>query len=379
MQPRQRRSKIEKVGIDTLRHVARSGSGHSAASVSPVEGRRAADFDIDSFGFPVVCRVEGVDWLVDGQHRVYAIQKCGQATSTDKIECEVYEGLTMPEMARMFLGRNRSTPVSAFGALRSGSHRGVPDRVGHCRDRVQGGPQDRSCREERQRVSVGALRRVYEREGKEVLERVLCVLRDAYQSSGQAFQARLIDGTALVLGTYAEIDDKTLIRALASEQHGVHGLQRRTEDYRERLGRPVPQCIAASVVDIYNRQVGKETSAHQVVEDAHRGPPALSFQLRKRLGSPREAPPSSPSLRERRPRTHPEGSRNALTAEDLPEKSTLLDDPWISSARLRLDRCPGALPLGGECPGSFSTRHAPARCVFPLGGRRSVDRLWRVR
>ena len=92
----------------------------------------------------------------------------------------------------------------------------------------------------------------------EVLRRVLRVLRDAYASSPRGFDRRLIEGLALVFATYSGIDDKILVRALANEQHGLRGLQRRAEDYRERLGRQVPECVAAGVVDIYNRQVAKK-------------------------------------------------------------------------------------------------------------------------
>ena len=58
--------------------------------------------------------MEETNWVVDSQHRIYAIQKCGYAKGGYSIECEVYQGLTMAEMVRMFLGRNRSTPVTAF-------------------------------------------------------------------------------------------------------------------------------------------------------------------------------------------------------------------------------------------------------------------------
>ena len=114
MDPRPRRSKIEKVGLDSLR-VPPAGKAQRPFRQSKGD-EIAGHFDIDSFGFPVVCRVEAVNWLVDGQHRVYAIQQSGYAASTDQIECEVYEGLALAEMARMFLGRNRSTPVSAVMA-----------------------------------------------------------------------------------------------------------------------------------------------------------------------------------------------------------------------------------------------------------------------
>ena len=102
------------------------------------------------------------------------------------------------------------------------------------------------------------MRRVYERDGALILERVLRVLRDAYESSPKGFDQRLIQGLGLVLTTYSVIEDEVLVRGLASERHGFHGVHRRAEDYRERLGRKVPECVAAAVVDIYNSQTGKK-------------------------------------------------------------------------------------------------------------------------
>lgn len=200
MESRQRRSKIEKVRIDSLR-VPRAGVAQR--SFHPAKGNRLAlEFDIDSFGFPVVCHVDGVNWLVDGQHRIHGLQKSGYAQSTDDI--------------------------------------GHPKTKGNV-------------------FSVGTLRRVYDRNGPFVLERVLRVLRDAYLASPAAFGRVLIDGLALVLGAYKHrIVDDVVVSALASEAHGVHGVHRRAEDYRERLGCPLPQCVAAAVVDVYNRKVGKK-------------------------------------------------------------------------------------------------------------------------
>lgn len=258
MDSRKARSRIERLRLDTL-GVAPAGKAQRPFRES--KGNKiAAEFDINSFGFPVVCRVEKSNWLVDGQHRVYAIQKCGYAKSSDSIECEVYEGLTIAEMARLFLGRNQSSPVTAFERF------GVAVTAGY--------PTERAITEIVERAglkigypgtdgniySVGALRRVYERYGRKILERTLQVLQDAYNKSAASLGARLIDGVGLVVATYAEIDDNLLIEALSKERHGVHGLERRAEEYRERLGRPVPECVAAGVVDVYNRHAGRRRS-----------------------------------------------------------------------------------------------------------------------
>ena len=164
----------------------------------------------------------------------------------------------MAEMARMFLGRNRSTPVTAFerfsvavtaGYRTEGAIAKIVDRVGL---KVGYPKTDGNV------YSVAALRRVYDRHGAIALERVLCVLRDAYQRSPAGLSGQLIDGVGLVVGAYAGLDDKLLVQALSQEPHAVHGLKRRAEEYRERLGRRVPECVAASVVDIYNRRAGRK-------------------------------------------------------------------------------------------------------------------------
>ena len=158
--------------------------------------------------------MEETNWVVDGQHRVYAIQKCGYAKGGYSIECEVYQGLTMAEMARMFLGRNRSTPVTAFERF------GVAVTAGYAAERAiteiveSVGLKIGYPGTEGNVYSVGALRRVYNRYGAETLERVLRVLRDAYNNSPAGFGRQLIDGLGLVLTTYALIDEKLLVEGL---------------------------------------------------------------------------------------------------------------------------------------------------------------------
>ena len=256
MDPDPRRLKIEKVRIDSLRVPS---VGKAQRPFHPAKGNEiAADFRIEAFGLPVVCRVDGVNWLVDGQHRVYGIQKSGYAKPSDEIECEVYEGLTLSEMADMFLRRNRSTPVTAFERFGVAVTAGYPTEVAISEIVTGLGLKIGYPKTDGNVYSVGALRRVYDRDGAAVLERVLRILRDAYRSNPAAFGRTLIDGFGLVLAAYSRVDDELLVSALVAEPHGVHGLQRRADDYRERLGRKVPECVAAGLVDIYNRRVGKK-------------------------------------------------------------------------------------------------------------------------
>jgi len=64
----------------------------------------------------------------------------------------------------------------------------------------------------------------------------------------------VVEGLGLVFGVYhTRIDDESLIAALGKDRHGVHGVLRRADEYRERVGRAQPQCVAAALVDVYNQ------------------------------------------------------------------------------------------------------------------------------
>ena len=166
-------------------------------------------------------------------------------------------GLDLSEMAGMFLGRNHSSPVTAYERFGVAVTAGYSPEVEIEKIVLSAGLKV-GYSAKGNVFSVAALGRVYRRNGPEILQRVLLVLRDAYKSMPDAFSGRLLDGLAMVLVTYSRIDDKLLVRALGSDPHGVYGLQRGAEHYRARLGRPVPECVAASAVDIYNERAGRK-------------------------------------------------------------------------------------------------------------------------
>ena len=251
-----RRSKIEKVRLDTLRVPA---AGKAQRGFHQVKGDWIADrFHIDSFGVPAVCRVDGVNWLIDGQHRVYGIQKSGYAKPSDEIECEVYRDLAQGEMAHMFLERNHTTPVSAFERFGVALTAGYPAETAVAAIVTGAGLRIGHPTGSGNVFSVGSLLRIHDRYGPAVLELVLSILRDAYGPISQAFGRRFLEGVALVLVTYPRLDRELLVKALASEPNGLYGLVQRAERYRHDLGRPMLQCVAAGAVDIYNRKAGKK-------------------------------------------------------------------------------------------------------------------------
>src|SRR5438477_904506 len=73
----------------------------------------AANLDLNKLGFMIVNFRDGHYWVVDGQHRLYALLEFGFSPD-DVVECEVYENLTDAEMADMFLGRSDVRLIGAF-------------------------------------------------------------------------------------------------------------------------------------------------------------------------------------------------------------------------------------------------------------------------
>lgn len=147
----------------------------------------ARTFNPAKLGLPVVNRVDGLCWVVDGQHRLYAYRRQPGVTGETLVVCEVYENLTQAHMADLFLGRNDTNAVTSFdrfyvacaaGYQRESAVRAVLDKL---ELRVSRSPNAGSI------SAVGAMMRVHDRAGLEFLERSLLVLRNAYAGDPEAF------------------------------------------------------------------------------------------------------------------------------------------------------------------------------------------------
>lgn len=220
----------------------------------------SANLDLDKLGFPVINHRDGIYWVLDGQHRVYALKQNG--FEKEVIDCEVYENLSDREMADLFLGRGRTKAISPYDKFH------VACTAGHKREQdIRRAVEANGVRIGRSKAegtlsAVSALAKVYDRAGGNhtgavVVGQVVRVLNNAYGGDPVAFDARVIEGLGLVFNRYnGKTNEKELATRLAAVPQGVLGLLRRAESQQERTGNQKAQCIAATVVDIYNRGVG---------------------------------------------------------------------------------------------------------------------------
>ena len=214
----------------------------------------ARNFDIDRFRRPVVNRSGEWFWIVDGQHSTDGYKQWLGDWKDQKVECEVYHGLTEKEEADLFDWLNNTKPVSAFDKFttRITAEREEETNIAAI-VRLRGLKIARK-RSEGAISCVSALRRVYRR-GPEVLDRTLEIVAGAYGDSG--LEADVICGVGLLISRYDRlVVPGKAISALSSARGGVGALRNRRERLRQQTGVQSDQCTAAAAVEIINRGKG---------------------------------------------------------------------------------------------------------------------------
>lgn len=251
-QPNRRPSKIRPVPIDKMRV--------PPALVAQREFRQAhadsiaANLDLNKLGYPIINHRDGMYWVVDGQHRIDALKQNG--FEKDNLDCEVYEDLSDAEMADIFLGRDARKPIPLFDKFH------VSCTAGYRRERdilraVESNGQRISRVKDGGISAVGALGAVYDRVGDVVLGQVIRTINLGFGGDPLAFDSSIIQGLGLVYNRYnGRTNEKALGQKLSTLRQGARELLRKAESIKERTGNQKKHCIAAAVVDIYNKGLG---------------------------------------------------------------------------------------------------------------------------
>lgn len=255
-QPNRRPSKIRPVPIAAMRI--------PPALVTQRQFRQAhgdklaANLDLNKLGYPVINHRDGIYWVCDGQHRIYALKENG--FEKDNLDCEVYEELTDAEMAEIFLGRDDRKPIALYDKFH------VAVTAGRRRERdiqraVEANGQKIGQKKGQGVCAVGALGTVYDRSGEIVLGQVVRTINIGFGGDEMGFDRAVIEGLGLVFNRYNGLtNEKELGAKLSDLKHGARELLRKAEAVRERTGNQKKQCVAAVVVDLYNKGKGPRDS-----------------------------------------------------------------------------------------------------------------------
>jgi len=214
----------------------------------------AADLDLNKIGYPIMNHRDGIFWVLDGQHRIYALKQNG--FEHDNVDCEVYEDLTDAEMADIFLGRDRRKQIATYDKFHVSCTAGYKRELDILRAIESNG--QRVSRERGEGITaVGALGGVYDRSGDVVVGQVIRTINLGFSGDSDAFDRAIIEGLGLVFNRYnGRTNEKVLGQRLGQLRHGARELLRKAESIRERTGNQKKHCVAAAVVDIYNKGEG---------------------------------------------------------------------------------------------------------------------------
>lgn len=227
---------------------------------------RVSDFDVDKLGHIVInIRADGTKSVVDGQHRVELMRAIGWGDQ--KIEAEIFTGLSTEEEAELFLARNDRKAVRKFDKFRVSVSAGNAEAVDISRIVHTAGLAISDQKRDGHIAAVDKLERIYRgasitgaRDGAAALNRTLHCIKHSWGSNSAGFQGDVLLGLGMVQLRYnGHIDQKAMAQKLAPIKGGPSGLLGNARAMHEMRGRPVAHCVAAVIVDIYNRgrRVGK--------------------------------------------------------------------------------------------------------------------------
>ena len=165
------------VDIADMRISERAQRDHDSHGALSLIDKIVQDFDPDRFGTLTVNYRDGVFWVVDGGHRLSALQKMGYGDQ--QVQCWVYEGLAEDQEADLFLDLNYVRTVNSMDKFKVAVVAGretesTVEAIAHNVGMAVGTGKVNTIR------CTTALVKVFNTYGPVILETTLRIIRDAY-------------------------------------------------------------------------------------------------------------------------------------------------------------------------------------------------------
>jgi hypothetical protein len=224
-------------------------------------------FDPDLFGVLLISeREEGVYYVLDGQHRVVAIERMGM--TTEPLPCLVYSHLTPQLEAKIFAqvnaGRLYLSPQYTFRAQiiarqpEALAIKAIVESFGFHLNFWKPLPDDESAgmfRPEGMLSAIGEIKKLRTSYRIDMLPQVLAVCRDAWGSEAVGISANILRGIAQFLYAYGErVDRERLLGILANLTP-----KRLEAEGKDRYLTATPAGISKYIQEQYNYHQGRRT------------------------------------------------------------------------------------------------------------------------
>lgn len=218
----------------------------------------ANELDLDSLGIVTVSQRRNGDYIViDGQHRVAALEFHGLGEW--KMKCNVLQGLSLEEEAKMFRRLNNTRRPTIFDDYRAGLVEGDPECLAVQKIVTAAGLRLEKYKADGILACTSAVLKVYRmqgvKSGAETLRDTLELIKATWGTQATALEGVVVQAVALVLAAYGDVIDKAVLtKKLAKLPGGPAGLIGRARSLGEIRQGSIPRLAASIIVTVYNKK-----------------------------------------------------------------------------------------------------------------------------
>lgn len=219
--------------------------------------RIAEDFDPYAIGRVQVARVNGSYHIVDGQHRVAAVQKLWG--DDEMVPCDVIPAESAAEAAELFLKVNdERSPVQAIDRFKIAVQAGREDYV-EVNDLLTGlGYKVSGGQEDGYFAAVSAAMSVHRKYGVGVLKDALLLIQATWGMNRDSVHTALVQGFAGLVGEQGSAIDRKRLVGRVSKEYTPARLIGAAKTAREMFRGTVPANVERVLVSTYNHGLRTE-------------------------------------------------------------------------------------------------------------------------
>lgn len=212
-----------------------------------------ACLDLDAIGTLHVVNVQGQYWIIDGQHRWWALMNHGLGEW--EVRCEVHVDVTdQAGASQKFLTLNNKATVAPFDKFVNEVDAGDPVAVGAANVTKRHGLKIDRQATDGNVAAVTAIKKIWALDDGATLSETYETLIEAQGRTASAMEGKVIEGVAMVLSRFnGELDRATLIKKIAKYPGGAAGMLGDAKGLQKIRRASLPKCVAEVLVETYNR------------------------------------------------------------------------------------------------------------------------------
>jgi len=215
--------------------------------------KRMADLDLDAIGVLHGVEIADAIYIIDGQHRVVALQRHG--FDDWRVRVELHPEASDPRRAHaLFLLLNARTSPSSYDTFINELGAGDPVAVGVAAIAEKHGYIIERQLRDGTVVCVSAMKEVYKIDDGETLDVFFETATSAWGRRSSTVEGKLVSGISTLLARYnGEMDRAVFVKKLSKYPGGATGILGDAKGLRRIRGGSMATAVAEVALEAYNR------------------------------------------------------------------------------------------------------------------------------